>query len=332
METKVMIDGAEQVVTGNTMQEMFDNYVRMLDRQKDASIPMFEDYCKIYYKTYKKDQESLTIVNRDRVLRNHVHPVFGKTRIDRIRTIDLQQYFNEVGKKYAKETAMKIKNVMSPVFDSAVEDGYITRNPFKSKRLVITGKDPEPHKAIPKEKFAAVKEGLAELPWKHRIMGGLLCYTGMRFEEVLGVKWEDLDGDWITVQRAVVHPTRSYAEIKNPKTRTSKRRIPVHPELKKLTDSYEGEQAGFMLAADENGEKPLSYTQARNMLRGIRKKFGIQKYSAHDFRDTCATVWRENGIPLDVIARLLGHSKTDVTEKRYVKYREELILGAIEKM
>ena len=38
--------------------------------------------------------------------------------------------------------------------------------------------------------------------------------------------------------------------------------------------------------------------------------------------DTCATEWREKGIPLDIIARLLGHSKTQTTEQRYVKYRD----------
>ena len=69
----------------------------------------------------------------------------------------------------------------------------------------------------------------------------------------------------------------------------------------------------------------MSYTEARRVFDKIRRRFSIEDYSAHDFRDTCATEWREKGIPLDVIARMLGHSKTETTEKRYVKYRTEIM-------
>lgn len=74
---------------------------------------------------------------------------------------------------------------------------------------------------------------------------------------------------------------------------------------------------------DDKHETPMSYTETRNTFNRIRDRFQLDGYSAHDFRDTCATEWRENGIPLDVIARLLGHAKTETTERRYVKYRDE---------
>ena len=59
----------------------------------------------------------------------------------------------------------------------------------------------------------------------------------------------------------------------------------------------------------------------------IRKILGLTEYTAHDFRDTCATEWKEAGMPLDVISHLLGHAKSDITETRYVKYRDELYDG-----
>lgn len=45
-----------------------------------------------------------------------------------------------------------------------------------------------------------------------------------------------------------------------------------------------------------------------------------------------ATEWRESGISIDLIARLLGHKKTDVTEQRYIKYRPELFSQIKDKM
>ena len=71
-----------------------------------------------------------------------------------------------------------------------------------------------------------------------------------------------------------------------------------------------------------NTETPMSYTEARNTFRRVRSRFQLDGFSAHDFRDTCATEWRENGMQLDLVARLLGHANTETTERRYVKYRE----------
>ena len=62
-------------------------------------------------------------------------------------------------------------------------------------------------------------------------------------------------------------------------------------------------------------------------MRQKDQRLDLQEYSAHDFRDTCATEWREAGVPTDIIAKLLGHSKSDITENRYVKYRDEIFQG-----
>ena len=83
---------------------------------------------------------------------------------------------------------------------------------------------------------------------------------------------------------------------------------------------------------DLKRETPMSYTEAKKAFDRIRDMRDVKEYSAHDFRDTCATEWRESGISIDMIARLLGHQKTEVTEQRYVKYRPELYRQAKEKM
>jgi len=243
----------------------------------------------------------------------------------------LQEWFNGLDQKgYSHETLMKIRNIFSPVLDSAVEDGYISKNPFNSKRLIIGGKATEHHKAIPAEKMLAIKSQITSVPdIRVRHMLALLCFTGMRLEEILGLRWEDIDFDdgWISIQRAVVHPTRNRPEVKDTKTKTSTRRIPLPISLKQyLKPSY---AKGFILHShsDPKRETPLSYTEARRTYRKIQEMFDLKSYTAHDFRDTCATEWREAGVPTDVIAHLLGHSKSDITENRYVKYRDELYQG-----
>lgn len=330
---KVIVDGSTRWVTGGSMQAMMDSYVDLLKREGkiedvpyDETVPTFGEYQQLFYETYKQNQQSNTVVNRKRLLRNHILPEFGAVKIDKIHTTMLQRWFNALAKKYSHETIVKLRNIMNPVFDSAVEDGYMARNPLSSKRLEILGKETVSHKAIPKDKMAQIKMEVKELPWKEKAMCGLLCYTGMRYEEVLGIRWEDLDEEWLVVRRAVVHPNRNLPEVKPPKTKSSERMIPLHPELKALLADGK-KRKGFILHTDKDprGETPMSYTEARRVFDKIRKRFDISEYSAHDFRDTCATEWRENGMALDVLSRILGHSKTETTEKRYVKYRTELL-------
>ena len=219
--------------------------------------------------------------------------------------------------------------MINPVSEAAVEERYIDRNPLQSRFIEIGGRDTVSHVALPKEKMEQIRLEVTSLDLKEKLMVSLLSYTGMRFEEVLGIRWDDINDDWIKIQRAVIHPQRNQPLIKTPKTKTSNRILPYFPELKEVIESCRSK--GFILASDKDptGETPLSYSEARRIFEKIRKHFGIQEYSAHDFRDTCATEWREKGVPLDVIARLLGHAKTETTERKYVKYRTDLLVAAL---
>ncbi len=335
----VTVNGKERWITGATIGDMLENYRKLLESSEpeiqngSEKTVKFGDYLMDYIRTYKSNQSSSTMVNRERMLKNHILPRFGDVPIDTISTGDIQLWFNELAKEYSKETILKIKNIMSPAFDSAVEDGYITKNPLHSSRLKIEGKATVHHKALPPEKIAAVRERIPVMDMRERRMAALLCSTGMRMEEVLGLRWEDIDvgRDYIHIRRAVVHPKRNLPEVKTTKNGRD-RYIPIPNNL--MAELAPRERTGFVLYSykDLKRETPMSYTEAKKAFDRIRDMCGVKEYSAHDFRDTCATEWRESGIPIDMIARLLGHQKTEVTEQRYVKYRPELYRQIKEKM
>lgn len=346
---KVKVLGRDRWIHGYCVQELYDNYVKLLVQEgvvemvdEDDEIPCFGAYLNTFYETFKQKQQSNTVVNRKRIIRNHIEPAFGNRRLDRIRTTDIQRWFNSLANTYSKETILKIKNIMSPVFDAAVEDEIIDRNPMASKRIGIGGKETVHHKAIPKEKMEYIRDHIVchDLGYREKMMTALLSYTGMRFEEILGLQWGDIEfkNVRIIVRRAVVHPNRNIPEVKCPKTKTSEREIPINDRLFNILVGYDHgvdeDPDSFVLYSEKDKKKktPLSYTEARRCFDRIRKFFDIQDYTAHDFRDTCATEWREKGMPLDVIARILGHSKTETTEKRYVKYRGEMMEKAREMM
>ena len=340
----VELNGEKRWLTGKSIHDLLEAYLTLcVDAGVVAPVlspglaniapktVLFGEYLTGFVDAYKSKQESLTKTNRKRIMSKHILPRWENISIDSIKPVDLQKWFNELEDSgYSHETLLKIKNTMSPALDAAVEDGLIQRNPLKSKLLTIGGKETQPHKAIPTEKMKLIRESIVTIDDPNlKNMAGLLCYTGMRFEEVLGLRWEDIDFDngWIMIQRAVVHPTRNQPEIKDPKTKTSKRRIPLAKDLDFLLKTRF--LTGFVISSkkDQTRETPLSFTESRRLFRKIRDLYNLNGYTAHDFRDTCATEWREKGIPLDVISSLLGHAKVDVTQTRYVKYRDELLQG-----
>lgn len=340
----VELNGEKRWLTGKSIHDLLEAYLTIcVDAGVVAPVlspglaniapktVLFGEYLTGFVDAYKSKQESLTKTNRKRIISKHVLPRWENISIDSIKPVDLQKWFNELEDGgYSHETLLKIKNTMSPALDAAVEDGLIQRNPLKSKLLTIGGKETQPHKAIPAEKMKLIRESIVTIDDLNlKNMAGLLCYTGMRFEEILGLRWEDIDFDngWIMIQRAVVHPTRNQPEIKDPKTKTSKRRIPLAKDLDFLLKTRF--LTGFVISSkkDQTRETPLSFTESRRLFQKIRDLYNLSGYTAHDFRDTCATEWREKGIPLDVISSLLGHAKVDVTQTRYVKYRDELLQG-----
>ena len=338
---KVDINGQSRWVHGHTQLEVCQDYVSLLEREgliqwtgRNRPIPLLGDYLKKFVETFKSRQAALTLKGRDQIIKKHILPKMGKRRLDEITSTDIQEWYNEHAKTYSKETILKIRNTISPAMDAATEEGLIPRNPFKSIKLEITGKETVHHKALPKDKMDILKSAIPDMKGQERNMFALLCHTGMRYEEVLGFRWEDYDGEWLTIQRAVVHPTRNQPEIKPPKTVTSKRKIPCPEELKEILGEKDDSKKGFLVWAsrDDQHETPMSYTEARNTFNRVRDRFHLEGFTAHDFRDTCATEWRENGMQLDLVARLLGHAKTETTERRYVKYREESLNNVRELM
>ena len=328
----ILVDGVQCWVCGNTEQEYAENVAKLFQRQSGISAEkaatkevLLKDYLRGFVDTYKSRQQELTMRNREQIIKKHINPRVGEMRLSEITTATFQKWFDELADLgYKKETVLKIKNILNPALDSAVEDGLLPRNPLRSSRIVIHAKDGEKHKAIPPEKMKRVREGLMDLPEMLRLLTALLSYEGLRLEEVLGLQWQDVDFEnkLLHVRRAVVHSSRNQPIVKEPKTKASKRTVPLAEPLANLLTA--GKPDEFIIG----GERPISYQQYKRMFRKIQDAFDLSGYTAHDFRDTCATEWHEHGMSMDGIAKMLGHANSAVTEKHYVKFRDAAMTDA----
>ena len=184
-------------------------------------------------------------------------------------------------------TKEKAYMVLKMILDAAVEDGYIERNPAKSKKLRINGQASEPTKVYSLESMKYIVSHIDCIRSESdRAYIALQALHPLRLEEVLGLKWADIDMKTMTINihRAVTHPTRNQPEIKAPKTEASNRVIGLSAiAAKHLTP---GKPSDYVIG----GENPLSYTQLRRMCERIQKDIQFdEKITPIRFRTTVLT-------------------------------------------
>jgi integrase len=168
---------------------------------------------------------------------------------------------------------------------------------------------------------AAASTSLNAEMWKNT--AGVAIGTGIRREELLGLKWPDIDlvKGTLTVARARIKPG---TETKSPKTRTSSRTISLGPEavscLAGLRDGQEADRAlwgaawtdtGFVVVLPD-GTPPRPDSVTSRFQRDC-EKFGIRYVTWQGLRHTHATLSLMAGVPLHVVSSHLGHSNPGIT-------------------
>ena len=136
-------------------------------------------------------------------------------------------------------------------------------------------------------------------PWVDTVL--ILCYTGFRITEFLGLTKESYHAEEGYLQGGI-------------KTAAGKNRIvPVHSRIKPLVESW-AEKNGDRLICQENG-KPLQANKYReSVFHEITEKIGASTATPHWCRHTAASRMKMAGVDELAVKRILGHSDKDVTE------------------
>ncbi len=146
------------------------------------------------------------------------------------------------------------------------------------------------------------------------------CHTGMRLQEILKLKREDVDlpGRIITVHEAKAG---------------SARHIPVNQllatELQAHLDSH---GSPWAFPHDDLGKrKGKPYNWIAPGWRSVIEEAKIENLRFHDLRHTCASWLVQRGVPLKTVQEILGH-KSFQTTLRYAHLAPELRADAVEKL
>ncbi len=165
----------------------------------------------------------------------------------------------------------------------------------------------------------------------------LSLLTGCRTEEARALHWDyvDLDGDPdaeppVPPHVAVWRSVRSHGDVKTRKSRHTLRLPVVVVDALKAHKAKQAEdrllagalwQDHGLVFASAVGT-PLDPSHVRRGFRKVCVEAGIgENWSPRELRHTFVSIMSEQGVPVEEIARLVGHSATSTTE---TVYRREL--------
>jgi integrase len=164
-----------------------------------GSATNFSEYVDDTYKPLLMPLMANTTQDRTRgVIANYLVPEFGKLSLRDLTPLTLQRYFSGLAASpLAHESKDKIKDVLSAILSSAVQYGLLVKNPVEGIRLPAERRGKrktKPH--VTPEQF----EQLLELiPEPYASMVFVAVWTGLRVSELIGLKWEDVGADSLTI-------------------------------------------------------------------------------------------------------------------------------------
>jgi len=293
---------------------------------EDQPIKTFGDYSKIYLQncaikpSTKSDYISM--------LKKHIIPVFGETRVDKITRLDIKTFLRrKLGTGLTKSTVDHLKACMCNIFDAAYDDEAIQQNPAARLGRII-GRNQEAHTSgvrpifLNREELSRLLDMfLSERP-THYPLCLLLARTGMRVGEAVALKWHDID-----FGRRVIHLRRAKARTIIDTTKSGKSRdVDMSMKLTQVLQDLKRKRAEQEIKSGKRAEWvfPGKFSDTLDATAWRRRTFdvmvrmaGLPKMRVHDLRHTYASLLIENGQPLIYIQRQLGHHSIQITADTY---------------
>lgn len=258
----------------------------------------------------------------ERLVEKRVKPKWGKADLSTLTAVELARWYETLQADLAPSSVRQVHAVVRSALGYAVRQGWTEANVASSVRGLPTSKSeitvPTPEQV--EKLLVAAYSHYAELG----AFLTLAAKTGARRGELCGIRWSDIDGADLRIERTVREG--SPLEVGPPKTRSSIRRIRLGPKLLQALEDHKQASAGRTgsYVFTDDGENPWSPNSVTAAFGVVSKGTGVKRL--HDLRHFAATQMLAAGIDVRTVAGRLGHASPALTLTVYagwVKAKDE---------
>jgi site-specific recombinase XerD len=284
-------------------------------------VPTVKEYwTKTYRPTYTLRKRA---PQRDDQVMAHALPAFGDRRLDDVKKSDCEGYLNmrrssvsanprrKTPGQIAEGTVQRERSFLHALFQQAVEDEVIDRNPWrKVERADYAVRD-----RVLTE--AEQPELLKRLSARFQRFVLFLLGTGVRLDECRGIDPE-----------ADLHLAERWARVTGKFGKM--REVPIPAELVPVIAQQLAADGKLWTQNPQRLREVIAEAcAARTDRQGVIIRTAIPHLSPHALRHTYGHRWLTGGGDIHKLSRILGHASVAVTEKHYAHLlREDLRVAA----
>jgi integrase len=267
------------------------------------------------------------------VVKRHVVPIIGRVRLSKVVPEHLRRVYKSVREAgLSNRTCLHVHRVLHTAFNYAVREERILKENVVS---LVKAPRPDERELQPMSRdrvrllIEAARGSRLETPV------ALAAVTGLRRGEVLALRWRNVDlerGSLYVVES--LEQTREFGlRFKCPKSKSSKRFVPLSPECVALMLSHKVEQDKSKASvayndldlvfpnADGSPWPPDTLTAQFGNLAAL---VGLKGFRFHDMRHAFASITLADGVSIKEVQTLMGHSSPTVTLSVYARSMEGL--------
>lgn len=317
-------DGKRCIVrfSGKTRSEVQEK-LRAYQHQVDENVHIdktldFSRWADMWYSDYRSQVRPSTYSGYKYTLRL-LKDYFRTSLISEILPMHINRFFDSIVEKgYSMSQIRKCRAMLIQIFASAEDNGLVVKNPATRAKKIGKKDERVAKSSHKKEAFTdeEIRLLLAELP-DDLIGNGIraMLGTGMRVQELLALKPEDIaaDGSSVDINKAI-ETVNGLPVLSVTKSELSTRIIPV-PEDYRPALCYLREHSGpvFIFGASGKNDCYSVGSFRRRYYTALKKIPGVRQLTPHCCRHTYATQLEKKAVPLQIIAKLMGHASTETT-------------------